>query len=334
MTSDIFVAQSDSKDAIVGPLSTITYLTNDEDAAYKMLVEGMGMKASDWYIPADIDKPELDVYFGFEASDNWKARLFYRDDDGANIQIRLIAIDEHHLQARPEIDGTYLGGLSIGFPLSDSDAREAHMSRLGFPSVVGVKRLEFSSPAGEKYVSEEVHFTGPENVYVLAVKRPDIFVPVGPINEEAKIGAPAYSAVCVEDCDAAIAFYRDILGYEIRRDMTMEVGDNSGLKLRKGSSERFVQAFAPGANSGYLVLLDHGDDRKRAEGVKQFGPPNRGLSMWSFPSQNIMDVLRRAEAAGVKVRQSLKLTKSPFLAETDTIILEDPNGFPVEIYAV
>jgi len=33
MTADIFVAKSSSEDAIVGPLSTITYLTNDEDAA-------------------------------------------------------------------------------------------------------------------------------------------------------------------------------------------------------------------------------------------------------------------------------------------------------------
>ena len=334
MSADIFVAESSSEDAIVGPLSTITYLTTDEDASYKMLVEGMGMTASDWYIPESIDRPELDIYFGFDDSDNWKVRRFYRDDDGANIQVRLIALEKDTPQIRPAVDGTYLGGLSIGFPLSDSDARETHMSELGFPSVIGVKRLEFSSPAGEKYVSEEVHFTGPENIYVLAVKRPDIFVPVGPLNEEAQIGAPAYSAVCVENCDACIAFYRDILGYEIRRDMTMEVGDNSGLKLRKGSSERFVQAFAPGSNSGYLVLLDHGQDRKRAEGISHFGPPNRGLTMWSFPSANILEVVTRAEQAGVKIRQPLRVSKSPFLPETDTIILEDPNGYPVEIYAV
>jgi len=334
MAGDIFVAESKPEDAIVGALNTITMVTIDPDTAYKIFVDGMGMDASDWYVPTDIERPELDAYFGFHPSDDWKMRRFFRSDDGENIQIRLISIDRATPQIRPAADGTFLGGLSIGFPLLNSDARETRMTDIGFPSVVGVKRLEFSSPNGEKYVSEEVHFIGPENIYILAVKRPDIFVPVGPIHTADEIGAPAYSAICVDDCDASIAFFRDVLGYEIRRDMTMKVGEKSGLKLREGSQERFVQAFAPGSNTGYLVLLNHAEDKKKAQNIDNFGPPNRGLSMWSFPTQNITEVVKRAETAGVKIRQRLKLSRSPFLPETDTIILEGPSGFPVEIYAV
>lgn len=334
MTSDIFVATSSAEDAVVGPLSTITYLTNDEATAYKMLVDGMGMKASDWHVPNALDRPDLDSYFGFDSDEDWKMRRFFRDDDGANIQIRLVSIERKTPQIRPEIDGTYLGGLSIGFPLTDTNAREAHMASLGFPSVVGVKHMEFSSPTGETYISEEVHFTGPENIYAMAVKRPDIFIPVGPIHAQAKIGAPAYSAQCVEDCDACVTFYTDVLGFEIRRDLTMDVGGNSGLKLRKGSSERFIQAFAPGSNTGYIVLLDHHKDRKKVDGITHMGPPNRGLAMWSFPSPNITQVLERARAAGTPIRQPLRIMRSPFLPETDTIMLEDPNGYPVEIYSI
>ena len=128
MTADIFVAQSSSEDAIVGPLSTITYLTSDADTAYKMLVEGMGMEASEWYVPDDINRPDLDVHFGFDISDNWKARRFFRSDDGENIQVRLIVVDKDNAQIRPEIDGTYLGGLSIGFPLSDSAVSYTHLT--------------------------------------------------------------------------------------------------------------------------------------------------------------------------------------------------------------
>jgi len=332
--TDIFVAQSKPSEALVGPLHTIAYVTSDEANAVTILSKGMGLKASEWFSPSDAEKPNLDAYFGFESSENWKVCKVYRADNGANIQLRLFVVSRENPQVRPKVDGTYLGGLSIGFPLINTDKWEAHMRSLGFPSVVGVKRMEFSSPAGETYVSEEVHFTGLENVYVLAVRRPDVFVPVGPLNEDAEIGAPAYSAQCVEDCDAAIAFYRDVLGYEIRRDMTMEVGDNSGLKLRKGSSERFVQAFAPGANSGYIVLLDHGNDRKRADDIEGFGPPSRGLTMWSMPTSNIIEVRNRAEKAGIKCRHPLSATASPFLPNTDTIILDDPNGFPVEIFAV
>ena len=334
MTADIFVAQSKPEEALVGPLNTITYITSDETTAYELLTEGMRLEASEWFIPSEVEKSDLDCYFGFESSDQWKARCFSRFDDGANIQVRLIVVDDDKPQIRPAVDGTYLGGLSIGFPTKNSDSLEARMRSLGFPSVVGVKRLEFSNAAGETYVSEEVHFTGPENIYILAVRRPDVFVPVGPLNAAAEIGAPAYSALCAADCDAAVAFYRDVLGYEIRRDMTMEVGDKSGLKLRQGSSERFVQAFAPGSNSGYLVLLNHGEDAKSVGEDMVFGPPNRGLSMWSFPTQNIVEVYNRAMQAGIKIRRPLSSIKSPFLPDTDTVILEDPNGFPVEIFAV
>jgi len=334
MITDIFVATSKAKAAIVSPLRMVTYVTANEAETHKMLTEGLNLEASDWFYPSDIQKPDMDVYLGFDDGDIWKARRYFRSDEGENIQIRLIVVSDDKPQVRPEVDGTYLGGLSIGFPLVNSDAREAHMRSLGFPSIVGVKRLEFSSPEGEKYVSEEVHFVGPDNVYILAVRRPDIFVPVGPLNKAAKIGAPAYSAICSADCDAAIAFYKDVLGYEIRRDMTMEVGDKSGLKLRKGSTERFVQAFAPGSSTGYLVILNHGEDAKTAPGITNYGIPNRGLAMWSFGTHDIHGVLRRAKEAGVKIRQPLGLAYSPFLHESDKLILEDPNGFPIEVYSL
>jgi len=332
--SDIFIAQSKAEDALVGPLHTITYVSSDPENVHVLLTEGMDMEASAWHVPEGDEKRKLDAYFGFDASDKWKARRYFKSGIGDNVQLRLIAVDKEKPQTRPEVSGAYLGGLSIGYPMINTDAREARMTDIGYPSVVGVKRLEFSSPEGETYVSEEVHFTGPENVYILGVKRPDIFVPVGPIDNTAEIGGPAYSALCVSDCDASIAFYKDILGYEIRRDMAMMVGDKSGLKLREGSYERFVQAFAPGANTGYLVLLDHGDEYKPLDADHNFGPPSRGVAMWSFPCTNLEEVRRRAVAEGVQILQPLGRVKSPFLPDTNTLIIADPGGYPVEIYAV
>lgn len=330
--SDIFVAKSQSAEARVGPLHTITFVTSSEASIKTLLCDGMEMSSSDWYVPPIDKKAELDAYFGFSESDNWKVCSFFRTDDGANIQVRVIVIEAETPRIRPKAEGAFLGGLSIGFPLRNSDAREEKLRALGFPSVVGVKKMEFCSPEGEKYVSEEVHFVGPENLYALAVKRPDAFVPVGPLSEKADIGAPAYSAQCVKDCDAAIAFYRDVLGYEIRRDMTMKVGEKSGLKLRKGSDERFVQAFAPGSSSGYLVFLDHHQDRKLGDKLDNFGPPHRGLTMWSFPCKDIVDIDARAQCAGVKVLKPIAKNFSPFLPDSTSILLEDPNGFPIEIF--
>jgi len=331
--ADIFVPESKPEDALVGPLSTITYVTADPQLATKMLVDGLGLSASEWIEPGGDNRAALNKYFGFNSSDGWKVRKLSRTGAGKNIQIRLVAVNASKPQVRPELNGAYLGGLSIGFPMNNTDERESHMSALGFPSVVGVKRLEFSSPTGETYTSEEVHFPGPENVYVLGVKRPDVFVPVGPIDPDVDIGAPAYSAQCVIDADATMKFYNEVLGYEIRRDMTMTVGDNSGLKLKEGSPERFIQAFAPGASTGYLVFLNHPEEAKTPDPKPGFGTPSRGMCMWSFPTADLDAVHQRAITAGIPILQPPGRSSSPFLPDTNTMIIEDPGGFPLEIYA-
>lgn len=334
MTADIFVAQSSPEDAIVGPLKTITYVTSDAAGTHQLFTSGMDMEASDWMVPAGEEKERLSAYFGLSAGEDWRARSYSRSGAAENLQIRIILVGDHYPQVRPKINGAYLGGLSIGFPMADTDAREAQMTKAGFPSIIGVKRLEFASPSGETYVSEEVHFTGPENIYVLGVKRPDIFVPVGPLDGQIDVGAPAYSAICVDDCDAAKSFYSDVLGYEFRRDMAMTVGGTSGLDLREGSDERFIQAFAPGANTGYLVFLDHGEDRRVLHPKPNFGPPSRGLTMWSFPSKDLAQVHERALAYGAEVMSGPSASGSPFLPSTETLMLRDPSGYPVEIYAL
>lgn len=334
MSQDIFIPESKPEDALVGPLNTITYVTSDPDSLHKALVEGMGLKSSKWFSPSGHEKAVLDAYLGFEEKDNWKTCLFYRDDEGANIQIRAIHVDEQTPMVRPELHGGYLGGATIGFPLRNTHEREKRMESVGFPSSVGVKGLEFTSPAGETYVSEEVHFPCVENIYLLGVNRPDIFVPVGPIQEDAEIGAGAYSAICVEDSEATKEFYSNVLGYEVRRDMSMSVGPRSGIGLTEGIPERFIQAFAPGASTGYLVFLDHAEHKRTPDPLPSLGPASRGLTMWSFPTKNLAEVHRRAVAANVEILHGPAPIESPFLPKTETILMKDPGGCPVEVYAV
>jgi len=332
--SDIFVPSSSPEDALVGPLKTITYVTADPDGATKLLVDGMKLCASDWYVPDDHSNSTHGEYFGLNNEDKWKARHFSGEGAGANIQIRLISVDNTKGLIRPKVSGEFVGGLSIGFPVNHTEEHEKRLTALGYPSVVGVKRLEFTGPTGQTYISEEVHFPGPENIYILGVKRPDIFVPVGPMNNDLKLGAPAYSAVCTHDAEATIKFYRDVMGYEIRRDMKMTVGNNSGLLLKEGSDERFIQAFAPGSSTGYLVFLDHGDERKFGLPDKPLGPPNRGVCMWSFPSADIELFAERARANNAKILRDIDEVDSLFIGRQKTLMLEDPTGHPLEIYEV
>ena len=38
--------------------------------------------------------------------------------------------------------------------------------------------MEFSSPSGDVYISSEIVYEGPDNIFMLGVTRPSIFIPI------------------------------------------------------------------------------------------------------------------------------------------------------------
>ncbi len=331
MTADIFVPQSTPDDAIVGPLHTVTYVTSDKQAVEKIFLEGYGLDSSGWTKPSGDEIANHNKYLGFEANHSWEACVFYKSGEGANVQIRVIAIDHETPQVRPAYDGLYTGGATMSFPINDLYAHEKHMASIGVESTIGVKEMEFTSPTGETYVSAEIVYKAPDNIFVMGVVRPDIFIPVGPVDPATGMGGSAYSARCITAADETVAFFRDVLGFEIRRDVEFTVGDKSALLMPEGTTERFIQAFAPGSASGYLVLMDHKAATKPSP-TASYGPPNRGIAMWSFPTKNLDDVHQRAVAAGIAVVQSPAEYGSPSLSGGRSMILKDPDGFLIEIF--
>ncbi len=331
MSSDIFIPQSSASGALLGPLSVVTYVTSDKNAIETMFCQGMSLETEGWSLPSGDSLVELNAYYGFDAGDTWEVANFYRSGRIENISIRVICLHRDTPRIRPAIDGRYFGGATVGFPMSDMPARERQMADAGFESSVGVKELVFSNPQGEEYVSREIHFLGVENVFVLGVQRPDVFVQIGEIDASTNIGAAAYSCRCVEDLDRVSTFLNDVLAYEIRRDMTMEVGPRSGLRLKEGMPERFAQAFAPGSGTGYLVFLEHGGFGIPSP-APSIGAPNRGLVMWSFETDDLAQVHQRAEAFGAHMPQAIKQRSLPVLGEVNSLIIEDPEGFSIEVY--
>ncbi len=324
MAQDVFAPESSPADARVGPLHTVTFVTAYPESAERFFAAGLGLEASEVVTLNDGQSSYLGVPAGT------KAQRFSLPSAGRNSQVRVLHVNHDVPQIRAGIDGRYVGGLSIGFPMANLAARESIVNDAGFESVVGVKQIEFTSPDGVTYVSEEIHFIAPENVYVLGVKRPDGFRTVGPLDEAAGIGAPAYSAQCLADADAAIPFYRDVLGYEIRRDVDLTVAEPSGLNLNAGMRERFIQAFAPGATTGYLVFLDH-YEANLAPPVSYVGPPARGVAMWSFPGSDIDDLCRRARDFGASILHEPGEHSSPFI-DRRSVMIEAPGGYPVEVF--
>ena len=332
MPEDLFVPTTSTDDAVVGPLHTVTYVTRDRETVERIFVEGYGLTSSDWWQPANSDRAVLNPYLGFDPTHTWEACCFAKSGAGRNVQIRTIHIEQDTPVVRDAYEGLYAGGATISFPIADLRAHEKVMANLGVESTIGVKEMEFTSPAGETYVSAEIVYKAPENVFVMGVTRPDVFVPVGPMDPDTGIGGPAYSARCITATDKVLTFLTEVLGYEVRRDMTLALGDGpSAINLPPGVEERFIQAFAPGASTGYLVFMDHGDATKFGS-AGTYGPPSRGFAMWSFPTADIDAVADRAASAGVKILAKPGAIDSPFLSATRTLLLEDPDGFPIEIF--
>ena len=330
MAADIFIPDSSKEDAIVEALHTVTYVTGEKEGIEKAFVEGYGLQSSGWVSPLPSERQALNTYFGF-SNDDWESCAFYKTGAGANIQVRAIYNPIKTPSIRHEYDGLIVGGATVSFPKEDLYSHERLMAKLGIKSTIGVKEMEFESPSGEVYVSAEIVYLGPEHTYLLAVKRPDIFVPVGPMDPVTGIGGAAYSARCVANADEVNEFLHSVLGFEIRRDVTFTVGERSALLLPEGVEERFIQAFAPGSSSGYLVIMDHGQNNRTSQ-APDLASPHRGIVMWSFKTKDIDQVHDRAIEAGIEILQAPDERKTPHIPCRKTLLMKDPGGFLIEVF--
>jgi len=323
---DIFVPNSLPSDAVVGPLHTVTYVTSQPETMERALTEGYGLKGTGW------SKPDRDLktYLGFDADHTVSINIFVKRGVGANVKVRLVHIADKVPEVRPEYLGLYRGGATLSFPMTDLRAHEKRMKAIGLESTIGVKEMDFTSPGGETYTSAEILYKAPDHAFLMGVTRPDIFVPTGPIDPATGIGGPSYSARCLGSAQATMEFFRDIFGFEVRRDVVFEVGERSALFMPEGTRERFIQCFAPGAQTGYCVLMDHYEATLPSP-APGFGPPNRGIVMWSFITSDFDKLHARIDAAGATNLQVAAVRSIPGLTNGRSMIVEDPDGFPIEI---
>jgi catechol 2,3-dioxygenase-like lactoylglutathione lyase family enzyme len=94
-------------------------------------------------------------------------------------------------------------------------------------------------------------------------------------------------AIIVDDYDAAIGFYRDVLGFDLVVDSPAETND--------GSSKRWVVVRPPGAQTGLLLAEADGPDQRAAIGGQWAGRVGLFLRVDDFEATHA-----RLRAAGVE----------------------------------
>ena len=317
----------------VGPLLMVTHVTGEPAATRHFYRDMMAMAdVSDRAMPADGQAVQRELW-GLDAGAGWTEQLYERPGLPQVPRVRVLAMDRPGPVIRPDLDVLLEGGLSVGFAVRNRAEMEQCVARgeaLGIGTTAGITTIEFRRPDGSPYEALETHFRAPDDVYGLGVGRPQDLPPVGPIEPGRMIGGPAYSAQVVNHADDDVAFYRDLLGFEVRRDVDLtSSGPAGGLGLQAGTVMRFLQLYAAGTETGYLVMLDFRDAGKPQAGTIR--PPGRGVAMWTFPTNDLDAVLLRCRAQGIRVQGGPATLDSPLLGTHRAATLLTPHGFLVEL---
>lgn len=303
---------------LCGPLACVTMLTDDADSAARYLEQAMRLRRVRDESPQGAEAQVSREMWHLPAAACWREMWFASASGGSNVKVRVIVMPGGSL-IRPGMESRLNGGLSIGFPVRSLEQTLARVTALGIESTAGIVPLTITRPDGSSYVSGEILFRGPEQIYLLVVGRPADMAPVGPIAADSDIGGPAYSAIVVPDAAREIAFYRDVLGWEARQDIVLTTsGPAGGLGLDAGTQFRFVQLFAPGATSAYICLLDMlAASRPNPVAPR---PPNRGLVIWSFGTRVFDEVRGRTAAATPRIAGTPGQRRLTVLAPSGTLI--------------
>jgi catechol 2,3-dioxygenase-like lactoylglutathione lyase family enzyme len=260
---------------------------------------------------------------GMVADKSGRANIVYQRTGIADaVSVKLVAVPADRPALRPTHNALAPGGLAMGMPVSGQAKREAIVTAAGFTSAAGVTSMTLPRGDGSTYTVEEIHYRGPDGVLALGIDR-GAMTPVGPIDAGSGIGGPAYASLVVEKLPATEAFLKDVLRYEKRRDAVFtSAGPKGGLGLDAGQRFAFQQWFAPGARTGYLVImkmLDRPVSVQSSDGLTR-----RGMTMWSFDTADLNAMAARAVKIGMRVLAKPR-------KGAPSLIVAMPDGFLVEL---
>ena len=318
-------------DALAGPLAAATVVTSDMESCRRFYSDLMGLKPALDHLPEQTRAP-LTRLWGLEDSGDWEHVLYQQPGSPDMPYLRVIGVGGDQPEVRPGMNALLEGGLAVGFACADMPELIDRGDSMGFGTIAGVTRIPLHRPDGTPYDALETHLRAPDGVYVLGIARPSDLAPICPVGEGSLTGGPAYSSQVINNGQRSLDFYTEVLGYEVRRDIELPSEGPAGglLDVPPGSNMRFLQVFAPGSESRYLVFLDWFDTGQGALAPSQ--PPNRGMVMWSFMVTDLDAVLGRAETFGAEQLCGPEVVDArPAGMATRRATLAAPNGFAVEL---
>jgi len=160
---------------------------------------------------------------------------------------------------------------------------------------------------------------------VVVVRDPD-----GYLIELMESPEPAASmGLAVRDIQETAKFYHEMLGFEVRglAEFPSDAGLSDALDLPSGAPHRLMTAVVPGTTALMQFWEFRGLDRT----VFRRQVPDPGTPAIALRVSDLDGLLRRLKAGGTPVI-SAGGVPTQFSPTIRNIIVEDPNGFKIELY--
>lgn len=333
---DSLSPKTSKDDALALPLSAVTLSTLSMEQIKLFYVEGMGMTLTGPVEHSEQDAAVQKKLWGIDTDTGYDE--YHLTRPGSLVRGRpAIAIRVLHLhQPAPSVhqswDARSLGGFTIGFPNLDQEGLDARIRSLGFGALNEIEKYKVPRTDGSMYEIHETIFNGPDFVHAVGIKRLDMSQ-LGAVDEATSLGGPGYSAQVIQNSDHTLAFYTDVLGLELRRDMTWKsAGKDGAMSLPNGTEFRFSIVFAKGYGpGGHMLFVDFLNQEPISSGVAP-RVPHLGIGMWSFPVKSLDTVLGNAAAFGSTLVSSPIEFDSPLHGKIRVATLLAPNDLLIEVY--
>jgi catechol 2,3-dioxygenase-like lactoylglutathione lyase family enzyme len=331
--SDALAPTTTDADAVTKQLHTTTLCTTDMDTMRSFYGDGLGLRITG---PMELTREMREIQrtlWGIPEDVGWELYVMDRPSVPGTIQVRVLRLDREtpmiHTTWNPQEPGPF----SMGFSTLDLESWDPELRGKGWESLMPLAKYQIPRPDGTSYEIQETIFNAPDFTHAVTISRGDGMAQLGPVDPATGRGGPIYSAHIIENSDAVLAFYVDVLGLELRSDRQFKSSGSKGaLGVPDGTEFRFSIVYAHGATFGHLLFLDYQGRLGLPSPGVAWRPPNRGMAMWSFPVRDMDEMQKRLQAAGVEPFSPPVEYDSPSLGHHKSVTVIDPSGFMVELF--
>jgi catechol 2,3-dioxygenase-like lactoylglutathione lyase family enzyme len=144
----------------------------------------------------------------------------------------------------------------------------------------------------------------------------------------------ATSSHIVRDGEAAIAFYRDVLGMSVAMDLELSSPD-SNVMLGRPKAGTTRSAFLEGSNLFGKIIVSHPLNYELPGSVAAAVAPNIGYLAQSFVVANIEEALEKSIKLGATLFSSATKLDVPGLGAREALIIGCPgSGALIELVSI